>query len=59
LRAELDWNRLRNTRDDYDEILVYADREIVLEDGEFVLRRALSKKLVRENSSEETNKAPE
>jgi len=58
-RLSLDWNRLRNSRDDYDEILVYADREIVLEDGEYVLRRTLSKKLVTENSFEDTNNADE
>jgi len=55
----IDWNRLRNSRDDYDELLVYADREIVLEEGEYVLRRSVSKKLVTENSFEDPNNAPE
>jgi hypothetical protein len=33
----LDWDRLRDANDDYDEILFYPEREIVLKEGEYVL----------------------
>ena len=33
----LDWDRLRDVNDDYDEILFYSKREIVLKEGEYVL----------------------
>jgi hypothetical protein len=33
----LDWDRLRDVNDDYDEILFNSKREIVLKDGEYVL----------------------
>ncbi len=36
-RPSLDWNRLRDANDDYDSILFYPEREIVLKDGEFKL----------------------
>jgi len=52
-RHQLDWNRLRDSRDDYDEILFYSDREIILEDGEYVLRRTYSQKLVTEKHRED------
>ncbi len=33
----LDWDRLRDANDDYDSILFYPEREIVLKEGEYVL----------------------
>jgi len=36
-RNQLDLKRLLNTNDDYDEILFFPERKIVLRDGEFVL----------------------
>jgi hypothetical protein len=33
----LDWDRLRDANDDYDSILFYPERDIVLKDGEYVL----------------------
>jgi hypothetical protein len=33
----LSWDRLRDGNDDYDSILFYPEREIVLKDGEYVL----------------------
>jgi len=35
--SQLDWNRLRDTGDDYDEIL-YSEKQIVIENGELVFR---------------------
>ncbi len=32
----LDWDRLRDANDDYDSILFYPEREIVLKDSEYV-----------------------
>jgi len=34
---ELDWNRLRDTRDDYESLLVSPEREIIYKDGEYKL----------------------
>ncbi len=33
----LDWDRLRDANDDYDSILFYPERQIVLKEGEYVL----------------------
>ncbi len=33
----LDWNRLQDANDDYDSILLYPEREMVLKEGEYVL----------------------
>jgi hypothetical protein len=33
----LDWDRLRDANDDYDSILFYPERDIVLKEGEYVL----------------------
>ncbi len=33
----LNWDRLRDANDDYDSILFYPEREIVLKDGEYAL----------------------
>ncbi len=33
----LDWDHLRDANDDYDSILFYPEREIVLKEGEYVL----------------------
>ena len=36
-RKRIDRERLRDANDDYDSILFYPQREIVLKDGEYVL----------------------
>ena len=33
----LDWDRMRDANDDYDSILFFSKREIVLKEGEYVL----------------------
>ncbi len=48
----LDWERLRDANDDYDEILFYPEREIVLKDGEYVLGMPPPKQIVSEEPSE-------
>ena len=50
----LDWDRLRDANDDYDSILFYPEREIVLKDGEYVLGMPPPKELVSEEPSEDT-----
>jgi hypothetical protein len=50
----LDWDRLRDANDDYDSILFYPEREIVLKDGEYVLGMPPPEQMVSEESSEET-----
>jgi len=42
----LDWDRLRDANDDYDSILFYPEREIVLKDGEFVFGMPPPKEIV-------------
>ncbi len=42
----LDWDRLRDANDDYDEILFYPEREIVLKEGEYVLGMPPAEKMV-------------
>ncbi len=42
----LDWDRLRDTNDDYDSILFYPEREIVLKDGEYVFGMPPPKEMV-------------
>ncbi len=44
----LDWDRLRDANDDYDSILFYPEREIVLKEGEYVLGMPPPKKMVPE-----------
>ena len=43
---QLDWDRLRDANDDYDSILFYPEREIVLKDGEFVFGMPPPKEIV-------------
>ena len=43
---QLDWDRLRDANDDYDSILFYPEREIVLKDGEFVFGMPPPKEMV-------------
>ena len=50
----LDWDRLRDANDDYDEILLYPEREIVLKEGEYVLGIPPPKQMVKEETSEDT-----
>ena len=50
----LDWDRLRDANDDYDTILVYPEREIVLKEGEYVLGVSPPKEVVSEEPSEDT-----
>ena len=40
----IDWDRLRDANDDYDSILFYPEREIVLKEGEYVLEFPHQKK---------------
>ena len=42
----LDWDRLQDANDDYDSILFYPEREIVLKDGEYVLGMPPTKEMV-------------
>ncbi len=46
----LDWSRLRDANDDYDEILFYSQREIVLKNGEYVLGMPPKKEMVSEET---------
>jgi hypothetical protein len=50
----LDWVRLRDANDDYDSILFYPEREIVLKDGEYVLGMHAPTELVSDEPSEDT-----
>ena len=50
----LDWDRLRDANDDYDSILFYPEREIVLKEGEYVLGMPPPKEMVSEEPSEDT-----
>jgi hypothetical protein len=50
----LDWDRLRDANDDYDSILFYPEREIVLKEGEYVLGMPLPEQMVSEEPSEDT-----
>ena len=50
----LDWDRLRDANDDYDSILFYPEREIVLKEGEYVLGMPPTKEVVSEEPSEGT-----
>ena len=49
----LDWDRLRDANDDYDEILFYPEREIVLKDGEYVLGMPPQKEMVSEEPNQD------
>ena len=42
----LDWDRLRDANDDYDSILFYPEREIVLKENEYVLGMPAPKQMV-------------
>jgi len=46
-RNSLDLNRLCDANDDYDEILFYPEREIILRDGEYVLAIPPPKEIVQ------------
>ena len=50
----LDWDRLRDANDDYDSILFFPEREIVLKEGEYVLGMHQLKQMVSEKPSEDT-----
>jgi hypothetical protein len=50
----LDLDRLRDANDDYDSILFYPEREIVLKDGEYVLGMPHQKDMVLDEPSEDT-----
>ena len=50
----LDWDRLRDANDDYDSILFYPEREIVLKEGEYVLGMPLPEQMVSEEPGEDT-----
>ena len=49
----LDWDRLRDANDDYDSILFYPEREIVLKEGEYVIGMPLAKEMVSEEPSQD------
>ena len=49
----LDWDRLRDANDDYDSILFYPEREIVLKEDEYVLGMPLAKEMVSEEPSQD------
>ncbi len=53
VRHLLDWDRLRDANDDYDSILFYPEREIVLKDGEYVLGMPPPKDVVSEEPGED------
>ncbi len=42
----LDWDRLRDANDDYDSILFYPEREIVLKEGEYLLGMPPPKQII-------------
>ncbi len=50
----LDWDRLRDANYDYDSILFYPEREIVLKEGEYVLGMPPPKQIVSEEPSEDS-----
>ncbi len=50
----LDWDRLRDANDDYDSILFYPEREIVLKEGDYVLGMPPPEHMVPEEPSEDT-----
>jgi hypothetical protein len=50
----LDWDRLRDANDDYNSILFYPEREIVLKEGEYVLGMPPPKEMVSDEPSEDT-----
>ncbi len=50
----LDWDRLRDANDDYDSILFYPEREIVLKEGEYVLGMPPPEQMAPEEPSEDT-----
>ncbi len=50
----LDWDRLRDANDDYDSILFYPEREIVLKEGEYVLGMPAPEQMAPEEPSEDT-----
>ena len=50
----LDWDRLRDANDDYDSILFYSKREIVLKEGEYVFGMPSQKKIVSEEPGQDT-----
>ena len=50
----LDWDRLRDANDDYDSILFYPEREIVLKEGEYVLGMPQLEEMVSEEPSQDT-----
>ena len=50
---QLDWDRLRDANDDYDTILFYPEREIVLKDGEYVLGVPPLKQMVSDEPSQD------
>jgi hypothetical protein len=47
----LDWDRLRDANDNYDSILFYPEREIVLKEGEYVLGMPPPEQMVSEEPS--------
>ena len=47
----LDWDRLRDANDDYDSILFYPEREIVLKDSEYVIGIPPPKEVLSEEPS--------
>lgn len=53
VRNPLDWNRLKNSNDDYDEILFNADRQILLRNGEYVLAVPEPHEVIRDEPSED------
>ena len=50
---QLDWDRLRDANDDYDTILFYPEREIVLKDGDYVLGVPPLKQMVSDEPSQD------
>jgi hypothetical protein len=44
----LDWDRLRDCNDNYDSILFYPEREILLKEGEYVLGMPPPEQIVSE-----------
>jgi hypothetical protein len=45
---------LRDANDDYNSILFYPEREIVLKDGEYVFRMPPSKQMVSDQPKQDT-----
>jgi hypothetical protein len=50
----LDWDRLRDANDDYDTILFYPEREIVIKNGEYVLGMPPPKETVPDEPSQDS-----